>query len=111
MRKEGESKSGGPLSLNSSNSGSSSFFDRSLHPFKGEREKRRRKNGAHGLAGGRGVKERKDDDQTCFLLPSFLSERSRSNSSAHIPDNRHSFSEAAGEPCAACGLATPRLGA
>ena len=44
----GESKSGGPLSLNSSSqpatqqasrSSSSSFFDRSLHPFKGEGEK------------------------------------------------------------------------
>ena len=52
-------------------------------------------------------RERKDDDQTCFcLLPSFLSQRSRSRSSAHFPDNRRSFSggAAAREQCADCCL-------
>ena len=55
-------------------------------------------------------RERKDDDQTCFCLPpslpSFLSQRSRSRSSAHFPDNRRSFSggAAAREQCADCCL-------
>ena len=53
-------------------------------------------------------RERKDDDQTCFcLLPSFLSQRSRSRSAAHFPDNRRSFSgggAAAREQCADCCL-------
>ena len=59
----GESKSGGPLSLNSSSQprsqpasrSSSSFFDRSLHPFKGEGEKEEEEWSRQTYGGGGGT--------------------------------------------------------